>query len=290
MGLYGPDSMTWRIVREQVLLLASGRTILLETAHPFVAHAVGDHSRFARDPFGRARRTFTSVEQIVFGDLETALASARKVRRIHEMVTGKLPVQAGAFEAGQPYDANQQQGLLWVFATLIEGAVFAYELLVGRLSSEEKERYYEESKLFAYCFAIEPETLPPTWHDFYAYNVRMWHSDELHVGDTGKMIARQLLTPPHIALAPAARFGRTVTGVLLPEPVREQYAMPAGPAERALARGVIEWGRKTHPVLPGHLRYGPAYLNALWRLRGWPGSDPLGRAVERVFYPWRQAA
>ena len=282
--------MTWRIVREQVLLLVSGRTILLETAHPFVGRAVADHSRFANDPFGRARRTFNAVEEIVFGDLDTALASARRVRRIHNMVTGKLPGQAGRFAPGTDYDANQQEGLLWVFATLIEGAVFAYELLVRELAPEEKERYYQESKLFAYCFGIEPETLPETWHDFYAYNVGMWYSDALHVDDAAKLIATQLLGAPHFALEPAARFGKTVTGVLLPEPVREQYGMPAGAAERALARGVIEWGRAWHPMLPAHLRFGPAYLNAQWRLKGRRGQDPLARSVERVFYPWRQAA
>ena len=33
-GVFGPSSMTWRMNREAVLLLAAGRALLLQLAHP----------------------------------------------------------------------------------------------------------------------------------------------------------------------------------------------------------------------------------------------------------------
>ena len=39
-GLFGPESVTWRVNRESVLLLGGGRALLLQVAHPSVAAGV----------------------------------------------------------------------------------------------------------------------------------------------------------------------------------------------------------------------------------------------------------
>jgi len=40
MGLFGPDSMMWRVARQSALFLGGWRAALLELAHPWVANAV----------------------------------------------------------------------------------------------------------------------------------------------------------------------------------------------------------------------------------------------------------
>src|SRR5687768_1486599 len=68
IGLYGPQSMMWRIGRCHLATsLGSGRALLLQVAHPWVTQGVEHHSRTRTDPIGRARRTFTNVLSMTFG-------------------------------------------------------------------------------------------------------------------------------------------------------------------------------------------------------------------------------
>src|SRR5688572_12475751 len=89
-GLFGPGSLVWNINREQSIFLAGGRAALLQEAHPYVAHGVDQHSLTRSDPQGRFERTFRNVYAMVFGDLESALKSARRVHTIHERIRGQI--------------------------------------------------------------------------------------------------------------------------------------------------------------------------------------------------------
>jgi hypothetical protein len=52
-GVFGPDSLTWRIDREALTFLGAGRALLLQLAHPWVAAAIAEHSKTVDDPIGR---------------------------------------------------------------------------------------------------------------------------------------------------------------------------------------------------------------------------------------------
>src|SRR2546422_6489442 len=56
-GLFGPESVVWRVNREAVALLGGGRALLLQIAHPLVAAAVAAHSRPPAQPLVRLPRT-----------------------------------------------------------------------------------------------------------------------------------------------------------------------------------------------------------------------------------------
>ena len=89
LGLFGPTSVSWRVARESVIFVGGGRAALLQLAHPYVAHAVDQHSATRSDPIGRFNRTFTSVFAMIFGDLEHAVSAAYRVRAIHDSVNGR---------------------------------------------------------------------------------------------------------------------------------------------------------------------------------------------------------
>ncbi len=57
-GVFGPDTVTWRIDREAVIFLGAGRALLMQLAHPWVAAAIAEHSKTFADPIGRFHRTF----------------------------------------------------------------------------------------------------------------------------------------------------------------------------------------------------------------------------------------
>jgi len=136
-GIWGPGTVAWMVTRELVTFLAGGRAILLQLAHPFVASGIDQHSSTKHDPIGRFRRTFRYVYAMAFGDLDHACEAARRVHRIHQRIHGTIGERVGPYDANSPYDANDEEALLWVHATLFEGAVCAFESILRPLSVAE---------------------------------------------------------------------------------------------------------------------------------------------------------
>ena len=57
-GLFGPDSVTWRVHGSFPGMLAGGLcSLMLQTLHPRALAGVWDHSNFRDDMVGRLRRT-----------------------------------------------------------------------------------------------------------------------------------------------------------------------------------------------------------------------------------------
>jgi uncharacterized protein (DUF2236 family) len=89
-SLFGPQSLSWRVNRETTLLLAGGRALLLQIAHPLVAAGVADHSRFEHEPLQRLWRTLDLTLTMVFGSAADALAPVQQIQRVHAHVHGRL--------------------------------------------------------------------------------------------------------------------------------------------------------------------------------------------------------
>ena len=52
-GLFGPQSVTWRVHADPLLVLGGLRALLLQAAHPLAMAGVMAHSEFREDPWGR---------------------------------------------------------------------------------------------------------------------------------------------------------------------------------------------------------------------------------------------
>lgn len=153
-GVFGPDSISWRINRESALFLAAGRAALLQLAHPWVAAAIAQHSKTLNDPVERFHETFRVIFTMVFGSLDQAFAAARGLHRLHQSIRGTLSEGAGRFAEDTPYEANEISALRWVYATLVDSALLAYELVLPPLSSAEREQYCAESLRMAALFGL----------------------------------------------------------------------------------------------------------------------------------------
>lgn len=280
LGLHGPGTISWRISREPIVFLGGGAAALLQLAHPFVAYAVAEHSKTQTDPVGRFQRTFEYVYAIVFGDLEHALRASRRVRMMHERIVGTLGEDAGRFRAGDAYAANDEDSLLWVHATLTHTAVRVYERAVSPLDPRDKERYWQESKRFAGLFGLRADRIPSTWVEFEDYFRETVASDAIAVTRPAFDIARFLFRPKNAGAIPFTRWYRAMTAGLLPRKLRREYALPYGPAERALLATSLRAVRLGAPVLPRRAREVPAYVEARHRLAGNPQPDRFGRALE----------
>ncbi len=282
VGLFGPDSMMWRLSRHALLgAHGSGRALLLQIAHPWVTTGVDEHSTTRDDPLGRAKRTFTTVISIMYGSLDQAIYQARLVHNVHEKIRGKMLADAGAFGRGTEYQANEAHAMLWVHATLWDTAVLMHELFREKLTPEEKNRYYEETRLFAYMFGIPDSILPRNWNEFMEYNRAMWDSDQLTVTPATRELAGFLFDPLHVVLTPAMYWLKVVTAATLPPRLREAFGLPYGSREKF----VFEQGRRlvsaAEPWMPDLLRHGPSYVEAHRRLQG-KSSTLATRLITRV--------
>jgi uncharacterized protein (DUF2236 family) len=280
-GLFGADSLSWRVNREALILLGGGAAALLQLAHPFVAQAVYEHSRVRRDVAGRFRRTFARLLAMTFGDLDSAITSARRVRAIHDRAFGSFAAPVGRYEAGSAYSANDAGAVFWVMATLIDTALRVYEDLFSPLSQAERQDFYASSRKLALLFGLLPEGLPADYAAFSRYYADTLESSTLCVGPAARELSQHILTPPNAAVRPLYLLIRAYTAALLPERFRREFALPYGLSERALLRASLPALRRGIPFMPQALRYFPAYLDAQRRLRGEPGTDEKSHRLAR---------
>ncbi|MGX9424202.1 MULTISPECIES: oxygenase MpaB family protein [Bradyrhizobium] len=281
-GIFGPDSMTWRIDREAVIFLGAGRALLLQLAHPWIAAAVAEHSRTFADPIGRFHRTFDVMFTMVFGSLDTALAAARHLHRRHATIVGRLPEAIGPFERGSLYRANEIAALLWVHATLVETALMVHDMILPSLSVEERERYWAESRLFGALFGLKPTDLPADWQSFVAYNRAMMQSDTLSVTDTARDVAGQIFAGGRPWLR-VPRWYQALSAELLPDCIRMGFGFAFDERDRKAAERALARIRRVYSAIPTRLRYVGPYHEAQARLKGRPRLDWTTRCLNRVW-------
>jgi uncharacterized protein (DUF2236 family) len=281
-GIFGPDSVIWRIDREAAVFLGAGRALLLQLAHPWVAAAIAQHSRSLTDPIGRFHRTFSVVFTMVFGTTGQALSAARRLHRRHTAISGTLREAAGAFAAGSPYCSNDVAALRWVHATLTDTALLAYQLVNPPMSAQDRERYYADARLFAALFGIPQSALPQSWADFARYVDDMLTSDTLAVGSAARSIAAELFSGAGTRLR-APFWYRALTASLLPPRLRDAFELPYGPSELRSVERVLAVFCHVHPWVPARLRYVAPYHEALARLAGRNRPAPLTRVLNRFW-------
>jgi uncharacterized protein (DUF2236 family) len=266
-GIFGPASISWKINRESALFLAAGRAALLQLAHPWVGAAIAQHSRTLNDPIGRFHHTFRVIFTMVFGPMDNAFAAARQLHRLHQTIAGTLPAAAGCFQQGSPYEANEISALRWVYATLIESAVVAYELMFPPLSDAEREQYISESLRMAALFGISHEHLPGTWVGFREYVDTTVESETLGISEATRRLAQRLQDGAGLVVGPPFWY-RALTAELLPARVREEFALPYGPREQRSVARALRMLRRFYTRMPAAVRFVGPYNEALNRLRG----------------------
>lgn len=281
-GVFGPDTVTWRIDREAVIFLGAGRALLLQLAHPWVAAAIAEHSTTLADPVGRFHRTFDIVFAMVFGSLDRAMLSSRQLHRRHSMIVGQMPETVGPFAAGSRYCANDIPSLRWVHATLVETALMANDLVLPPLSVEERERYWAESRTFGALFGLTVDDLPADWAGFAAYTAAMVQSDTLTVSPAARAIAAQIFGGARPWLRPP-RWYRALTARMLPERLRAGFGFDLDERDKRAADNALRWIGRIYPKLPERLRYVGPYQEAQARLRGEPQPDWMIRCLNRAW-------
>lgn len=269
VGLFGPDSMMWRITRYiEPGGLATGRAILMHVSHPWIAQGIKDHSKSQHSLLERGRDTFSYALIMVYGNREQALQAARDVRLQHNRVKGTLPRDAGAFAGGSEYRANEAEAMLWVHATMWESMMLAYELMNGPVSADDKDRFYEETKLFAYLFGIPEAALPKDWFAMIEFCEQLRASDRWVITPEAKELVKFLYGGHGVLMWLPMKYNKLVTTANIDPELRAAYGFKWGPVRNVVYDVSIDTVKVAHWVLPNYLLENPVRREALARING----------------------
>jgi uncharacterized protein (DUF2236 family) len=218
---------------------------------------------------------------MVFGTLDQALAAARHLYTLHTGIRGELKQDVARWPRGAHYEANEIHALRWVYATLVESAVIAYEYALGPLSSTEREQYYAESKILAGLFGLPATELPADWNAFLDYNRQIHESNVLGVSNEARMYAAKLLAGAGSWIRPPFWY-RALTTVWMPPQLREEFSLRFGPKEQHAARTAARRLPKIYRRLTPAIRFVGPWHEAQVRLAQRP-SGLLTRTSNRFW-------
>jgi uncharacterized protein (DUF2236 family) len=219
---------------------------------------------------------------VVFAPVENALAAARQLHRRHSSIRGSLLETTGRFVEESAYEANDLAALRWVYATLVDSALLAYELVLPGLTQPEREQYYRESQRLASLFGIRHEYLPPDWAAFQRYIRATMESDSVGVSSTALQLAEKLHAGAGLRMRPPFWYGALTTH-LLPARLREEFQFTYGEREQRAAERAVRWLQRAYRHLPASLRFVGPYNEIQSRLRRDPSPSLAIRLSNRLW-------
>jgi uncharacterized protein (DUF2236 family) len=242
-GLFGPDSVAWRLHADPAMLAGGLRALLVQALEPRAMAGVEDHSKYRDDPWGRLRRTTEFVYATTYGDHATVEAACERVRFVHEHVHGVDAV------TGRRYAASDADLLLWIHAVEVESFVVAYRAYAGRLSDGEADRYVAEMARVAELIELPASMAPRSMGELREY-LRCVEGLQITPGARAGM--RTIFAPPMpLALRPLWLIPATATVAILPSFARRMYGLPwFSPATLPVRVNVFALTRAMNVLLP----------------------------------------
>lgn len=211
-GLFGPDSVAWRLHADPAMLAGGMRALLVQALEPRAMAGVDQHSAYRTDPWGRLQRTTAFVYLTTYGDHATAERACEKVRCVHERVRGVDPT------TGRDYSASDPDLLLWIHAVEVHSFVAAYRAYAGRLDDADADRYVAEMVRVAELVGLPTGMAPRTMAALREY---LRSVDGLQMTPAAREGMRTIFFPPMpLAYRPLWAIPATATLAILPRVAR----------------------------------------------------------------------
>jgi uncharacterized protein (DUF2236 family) len=247
VGLFGPDSVTWKLHREPILLLGGLRSLYLQALHPRAVAGVSQNSGYRADPWGRLLRTSDYVGTVVYGSTAEVRDAAARLRRMHARMTAVDP------RTGERFRIDEPDLLRWVHVAEVESFLSTAVHAGVRLTDDEVDAYFTEQLRAAELVGLDPATVPGTAAEVEAYYAAL--RPELGLTRDSAEAALFLTVPP----VPAGWGGKALRLGLTLGPPRWAYLGIASTAVGLLP----PWARKMYGWL------------------GWPTTDLAARLSAR---------
>lgn len=162
-GLFGPDSITWKLTTAPAASVAITTAVLVQMLHPRVMWMINQASSFWQYPERRGQLTAQYGLTVGYGDTATAEHAGATLRTIHEHRTAIDPI------TGETYRASEPDLLLWVHCTIPWAILRGLRRWGPQLTPAEQDRYVAEQRTFARLVGIDPDKAPGSVAELDAY-------------------------------------------------------------------------------------------------------------------------
>jgi uncharacterized protein (DUF2236 family) len=263
-GLFGPGSVTWRIMAEPVMWIAGLRALYLQALHPDVMLGTWQNTALA-DPsqaWGRFTRTTKFVRVRTFGSTEQAQRAGRRLRKIHSSLTG-------VDGQGREFRLDEPELLLWVHC----GEISSYAEIARRsgvpASPAELDQFVAEQVASAELVGLDPAIVPASMAALDDYYARV--RPGLRVTPEARQALLRSFTPQlpaelrglHLVLPPL----NTLAFASLPRWARRLYGTPASALTDAAAGLALRAAYESAARIPRPVLFFPARIAVAARRR-----------------------
>jgi uncharacterized protein (DUF2236 family) len=263
-GLFGPGSVTWRILGEPIMWVAGFRAIYLQALHPRTIRGTWQNTALI-DPkgaWGRFVRTSVYVRTRTFGSLAEVDRAARRVRDIHASLTGVDP-------DGTRFRIDEPEQLLWVHCAEIGSYVDIARRSGMPVCVHDLDRFVDEQRRSAAVVGLDPADVPAAVAELDAYVANM--RPKLHACDEARHALRlsfnPAVPPALLPLKLVAPPVSTLAFASLPRWARKMYGAPASPITDLAATAALTALQRASRGLPEQVRYPPLVRAARRRMR-----------------------
>ena len=222
-GLFGPGSVTWRILGEPVMWVGGLRAMYLQALHPRTMRATWQNTAFARqgEAWGRFTRTLEFVRVRTYWTSVEAARAGRRVRKVHASLTG-------TDADGTTIRLDEPELLTWVHC----GEIASYADVASRcgmgLSAAELDEFVAEQRRSAAVVGLDPASVPGSMAELDAYYDRM--RPELYACAEARLALRRSYLPdvpwPYTGLKLIVPPLNTLAFASLPRWARRMYGAP----------------------------------------------------------------
>jgi uncharacterized protein (DUF2236 family) len=163
----GPESLVWRYFGDNRMFLIGPRPAVLQNMLAELGQGVLDHSVFFDDTAARVKRSLPPIYNTVYG--ADGDNPGQQVRDFHTQIKGNMPSEYGASR----YHALDPDTYFWAHATFVDQVLYFADTFVKRLSREDKEQIYLESKSWYRRYGVSDRPMPADYGAFERYWDRM---------------------------------------------------------------------------------------------------------------------
>jgi uncharacterized protein (DUF2236 family) len=263
---FGPGSVLWDGMGDVRLMFLLGGALVMQVMHPAIGAAVGEHSVYRTDPWGRLTRSLTSLLTWVYGGPD-AIEEGLRLREIHRDIKG-------VDSQGRKYHALSAEPYAWVHLTAFERSVTMARYFGDPLTPAGERLIYDEIVHLGRILRVPERMFPPTVDDYWRYfddmveNTLENHPTAHDVLRVTRTVGAPPAIPPALARAwrpfglASGRLNHFVTVGTLPAAVRTKLGLTWTATDEHRLRRLAGLIRTTVPRLPERLRYLPIAYNA----------------------------
>jgi len=275
-GLFGPGSVTWRIMGEPVLMVGGFRALLLQALHPRSMWGTAQNSALM-DPsaaWARLGRTIEFVAVRTWGSTEEVERVGARVRRLHSRLSGVDQ------RTGEVFPVDDPENLLWVHLGEVDSYLDVARRAGLPLTREDCDRFVDEQRRAAAVVGLDPADVPGSVDEMRDYYRAM--RPHLYACHEAREGLRRLFDPPvprmFTPLKPVVPPVAALVVATLPRWARRMYGLPGLPPSDLAATAALKALYRTTRLVPASLRYPPEARRAHALTRGLAGEG-LSRAA-----------